>query len=110
MVGETFHQRKRTPNQAMRVLTITKGFISLPMILLYMKGGYTTMAEEKKKSKKVYGYTTKIGKQVTIHFVDGKKLSGKLLKIYQYEVILEVIKDEEPVEVTVFKGAVKYIF
>jgi sRNA-binding regulator protein Hfq len=46
---------------------------------------------------------------MTVYFLDGKTLKGKLLKVFQYEIILEVVKSDEVFEVTVFKGAVKYI-
>ena len=74
------------------------------------------MAEEKKPNKKPgsipkkkYGYHAKEGKEVAVYFVDGKVLKGKLTKILTYELILEVTKNDETVEITVFKGALKYI-
>ncbi|WP_079524963.1 MULTISPECIES: hypothetical protein [Halobacillus] len=59
--------------------------------------------------KKKYGYIHKIGENISICFLDGKVMKGKLLKVFQYEIILETEKNGEAVEVTVFKGAVKYI-
>ncbi|UOQ48436.1 hypothetical protein MUN88_20785 [Gracilibacillus caseinilyticus] len=59
--------------------------------------------------KKTYGYTKKVGEEITIYFTDGKALKGKLIKVFQYDIIIEIVKNEEPIEVTVFKGAVKYI-
>ena len=74
------------------------------------------MAEEKKSTKKTsaipkkrYGYHAKEGKEVAVYFIDGKVLKGKLIKVLTYELILEVLKNDEPVEITVFKGAMKYI-
>ena len=56
-----------------------------------------------------YGYAHRIGEDMTVYFLDGKTLKGKLLKVFQYEIILEVVKSDEVFEVPVFKGAVKYI-
>ncbi|KKB33718.1 hypothetical protein QY95_00037 [Bacillus thermotolerans] len=46
---------------------------------------------------------------MSVYFLDGKVLRGKLLKAFTYEIMLEVERDGKQVEVTVFKGAVKYI-
>lgn len=65
-------------------------------------------------SQKNYGYKNKIGKEIKIAFLDGKILSGKLIAIQKYEIIIEakVKKDDsEPrEEVSVFKHSIKYIF
>lgn len=63
------------------------------------------MSEEKRK----YGYIHRIGEEISVYFLDGKVLRGKLLKVFTYEIILEVEREDKQVEVTVFKGAVKYI-
>ncbi len=63
------------------------------------------MSEEKRK----YGYIHRIGEEISVYFLDGKVLRGKLLKVFTYEIILEVDREDKPVEVTVFKGAIKYI-
>ncbi len=65
------------------------------------------MAENEEKRK--YGYIHKNGEEIAIYFLDGKVLRGKLLKVFVYEIIIEVEKDGKSVEVSVFKGAVKYI-
>ena len=65
------------------------------------------MAENEEKRR--YGYIHKVGEEIAIHFLDGKVLRGKLLKIFVYEIILEVEREGKVVEVSVFKGAVKYI-
>lgn len=65
------------------------------------------MAEQEAKRK--YGYIHKIGEELTVHFLDGKVLRGKLLKAFTYEIMLEVEREGKVMEVTVFKGAVKYI-
>lgn len=44
-----------------------------------------------------------------MHFKDGKSLKGKLLKAFTYEIMLEVEVQGEIKEVTIFKGAIKYI-
>lgn len=59
--------------------------------------------------KRKYGYIHRLGEEIAIYFLDGKVLRGKLLKVFTYEIIIEVEKDEKAVEVTVFKGAIKYI-
>lgn len=61
------------------------------------------------KQKQQYGYYAKEGEEIKVYFQDGKMLKGKLIKLLTYEIVLEIVRDEEPVEVTVFKGAVKYI-
>ncbi|MFB4166155.1 hypothetical protein ACE1TI_20770 [Alteribacillus sp. JSM 102045] len=63
----------------------------------------------KNKNKQVYGYESKIGEEVAIYFLDGKVLRGKLIKVFQYDMLLEVTKEDQPIEVNVFKGSVKYI-
>jgi len=63
------------------------------------------MSEEKRK----YGYIHRIGEEISVYFLDGKVLRGKLLKVFTYEIILEVDREDKSVEVTVFKGAIKYI-
>lgn len=65
------------------------------------------MAENEEKRK--YGYIHKVGEEISIHFLDGKVLRGKLLKVFVYEIILEVKRESKLVEVSVFKGAIKYI-
>lgn len=65
------------------------------------------MAEDEEKRK--YGYIHKIGEEIAIYFLDGKVLRGKLLKVFVYEIILEVEREGKKVEVSVFKGAIKYI-
>ncbi len=65
------------------------------------------MAENEEKRK--YGYIHKIGEEIAIYFLDGKVLRGKLLKVFVYEIILEIEREGRIVEVSVFKGAVKYI-
>lgn len=66
-----------------------------------------SMAENEEKRK--YGYIHKIGEEIAIYFLDGKVLRGKLLKVFVYEIILEVERESKLVEVSVFKGAIKYI-
>jgi len=61
------------------------------------------------KQKKKYGYHAKEGEEIKVYFQDGKALKGKLIKVLTYELILEIVREEKPVEVTVFKGAIKYI-
>lgn len=63
------------------------------------------MSEVKKK----YGYYHRLGEEIAIYFLDGKVLRGKLLKVFTYEIMIEVEREGKAVEVTVFKGAVKYI-
>ncbi|ONK24682.1 hypothetical protein BLX87_03965 [Bacillus sp. VT-16-64] len=67
------------------------------------------MTEQQKSIRKRYGYAHRIGEEIAIYFLDGKVLKGKLLKAFTYEIILEVEREGKPVEVTVFKGAIKYI-
>lgn len=62
-----------------------------------------------KEEKRKYGYIHRIGEEIAVHFLDGKVLRGKLLKVFTYEIILEVEREGKLVEVTVFKGAIKYI-
>lgn len=64
---------------------------------------------EQKEPKRRYGYMHRIGEELSVYFLDGKVLRGKLLKAFTYEIMLEVERDGKPIEVTVFKGAVKYI-
>ncbi len=66
------------------------------------------MAGEQQSERK-YGYAHRIGEEMRVYFLDGQSLKGKLLKAFQYEIIFEVPKGDELLEVTVFKGAVKYI-
>lgn len=62
-----------------------------------------------KEQKRKYGYIHKLGEEIAVYFLEGKVLKGKLLKVFTYELILEVEKEGNPIEVTVFKGAIKYI-
>lgn len=59
--------------------------------------------------KDVHSYSKKIGREVAVHFLDGKVLKGKLAAIFKYEIVLEIKKDKQTIEVTIFKSAVKYI-
>lgn len=59
--------------------------------------------------KRNYGYQHRIGEEIFIYFLDGKVLRGKLLKVFTYEIMIEVEREGKAVEITVFKGAVKYI-
>lgn len=68
-----------------------------------------TEQKEQQVTKRRYGYVHRIGEEIAVYFLDGKVLRGKLLKAFTYEIMLEVERDGKPVEVTVFKGAVKYI-
>ncbi|MYL43890.1 hypothetical protein [Virgibacillus salexigens] len=66
------------------------------------------MAEGNQKRK--YGYeNNKIGQEISIYFLDGKSLTGKLIKVFQYTIIIEKVIEGKRKEVTVFKGAVKFI-
>lgn len=57
-----------------------------------------------------HGFYLKIGQPTTIHFIDGKKITGILNAIGPYEVFLQVpTKDDESMEITIFKHAIKYI-
>ncbi|MDM5047863.1 hypothetical protein [Levilactobacillus brevis] len=57
-----------------------------------------------------HGFYLKIGQPTTIHFLDGKKITGILNAISQYEVFLQVpTKDDDSMEITIFKNAIKYI-
>lgn len=71
--------------------------------------GMKKMTEVTATEKKKYGYAYRKGEEIKVYFLDGKALKGKLLKVYQYEIILEVDIQGELKEVTVLKGAVKYI-
>lgn len=64
---------------------------------------------ERQETKRKYGYIHKIGEEISIYFLDGKVLRGKLLKAFTYEIILEIEREGKAIEVTVFKGAIKYI-
>lgn len=64
---------------------------------------------EQQEAKRKYGYSHKVGEEISIYFLDGKVLRGKLLKVFKYEIIIEVERESKAVEITVFKGAVKYI-
>lgn len=57
-----------------------------------------------------HGFYLKIGQPITVHFLDGKKITGILNAISQYEVFLQVpTKDDDSTEITIFKNAIKYI-
>ncbi|MCT3573537.1 hypothetical protein EFS06_02125 [Levilactobacillus brevis] len=57
-----------------------------------------------------HGFYLKIGQPITVHFLDGKKITGILNAIGQYEVFLQVpTKDDDSTEITIFKNAIKYI-
>lgn len=64
---------------------------------------------EQQEPKRKYGYVHRKGEDIAVYFLDGKVLRGKLLKVFQYEIILEVEREGKTVEVTVFKGSIKYI-
>ena len=64
---------------------------------------------EEVKEKRYYGYSSRKGEEISVYFLDGKMLKGKLLKSFKYEIILEVEKGNKLVEVTIFKAAIKYI-
>ncbi len=61
------------------------------------------------EEKRNYGYIHKKDEEIAIYFLDGKVLRGKFLKAFTYEIILEVEREGKLVEVTVFKGSIKYI-
>jgi len=57
-----------------------------------------------------HGFYTQIGKPVSVHFIDGKSLRGTLNLIGRYEIFLNVVnKEGNEQEITIFKGAIKYI-
>lgn len=57
-----------------------------------------------------HGFYTKVGKQIAIHLLDGKIITGKLTCIGQYEIFINIInKSDKEQEITVFKSAIKYI-
>ncbi|ARN94043.1 hypothetical protein AZI11_14075 (plasmid) [Levilactobacillus brevis] len=57
-----------------------------------------------------HGFYLKVGQPTTIHFLDGKKITGILNAIGPYEVFLQVpTKDDGSTELTIFKHAIKYI-
>lgn len=59
--------------------------------------------------KDLHSYAEKIGKEVSVHFLDGKMLKGKLTAIFKCEIVLEIEKDKQTIEVTIFKSAVKHM-
>ena len=59
--------------------------------------------------KDAHSYSKKIGKEVSVYFLDGKVLKGKLTAIYNYEIVLEIERDKQMIEVNIFKSAVKYM-
>lgn len=62
------------------------------------------------KETKTHGYYQKVDQEITVHFLDGKAIKGKLTFIGVYEIFLEVLtKDDAKSEITIFKGAIKYI-
>lgn len=61
------------------------------------------------QTERKYGYPHRIGEDMIVYFLDGQNLKRKLVKAFQYEIIFEVSKEVELLEVMVFKGAVKYI-
>lgn len=62
-------------------------------------------------SKKApYSMNKFLDKLVKVGFTDGKMISRKLIHISQYEIFLELIKEEQDSEVIlIMKNAIKYI-
>jgi len=57
-----------------------------------------------------HGFYLKVGQPITVHFLDGKGITGILNAIGMYEIFLQVTnKSGEKIEITVFKSAIKYI-
>lgn len=57
-----------------------------------------------------HGFYLKVGQPITVHFIDGKGITGILNAIGMYEIFLQVTnKTGEKIEITVFKNAIKYI-
>lgn len=64
------------------------------------------MTEKQPKEKK-YGFYHHKGEKVKVVFKDGKSVTGKLLSVPMFEVILET---EDGKELTIFKHAIKYVY
>lgn len=74
-----------------------------------MEGSEVTKVQEEVQEGRKYGYRHRLGEEIKVHFKDGKSLKGKLLKAFTYEIMLEIEVQGEIKEVTIFKGAIKYI-
>ncbi|RDF13012.1 hypothetical protein CNR30_13690 [Levilactobacillus brevis] len=93
----TLIKPSKTPNKTKEKMTMTK------------KTDDTLIQLNHAKAEK-HGFYLKIGQPTTIHFLDGKKITGILNAISQYEVFLQVpTKDDDSMEITIFKNAIKYI-
>lgn len=66
------------------------------------------MAEEVKEEKKrKFGFYHRKGEKIKVVFKDGKAVTGKLLWVPPYEVIIET---EDGKELTIYKHAIKYVY
>lgn len=64
----------------------------------------TTLPEES------HGFYTEVGQEIIVHFIDGKAIKGTLNLIGRYEIFMTIFtKDGKEKEISVFKGAIKYI-
>lgn len=66
------------------------------------------MAEEVKEVKKrKFGFYHRKGEKIKVVFKDGNAVTGKLLWVPPYEVIIET---EDGKELTIYKHAIKYVY
>ena len=71
-------------------------------------GGGIRMAEKQKHFGKKNWLVNLTGDNVVVVFLDSKKMSGKLLDVTQYELILKNNKIDSPIIIP--KHAVKYVY
>lgn len=70
--------------------------------------GGRIMAEKKKYESKKNWLAELINKQVSLAFLDGKSMLGKVVDVTQYEVILKKENVKNPIIVA--KHSIKYIY
>lgn len=66
--------------------------------------------KEAVEEHKKHGFYQKKDEKITVFFLDGTSLTGKLNHIGRYEIFLIVQdKSKNEIETTIFKNAIKYI-